>query len=135
MREIMKKIFILLASMFLLIGCVESVAVLGTGAANGKVVQSSIQSGASYGIKKITGKTPLDHVISHAKKNKVLKKEDPCSSFENKNALKTCLMVEKKIISKQIKTEKKNSFNKPSKKLTSSLQLSINEKSKIKYLD
>jgi hypothetical protein len=44
-------------------------------------------------------------------------------------------MVEKKIISKQIKTEKKNSFNKPSKKLTSSLQLSINEKSKIKYLD
>ena len=121
--------------MFLLIGCVESVAVLGTGAANGKVVQSSIQSGASYGIKKITGKTPLDHVISHAKKNKVLKKEDPCSSFENKNALKTCLMVEKKIISNKVNIKEKKSSNKSSNELTSSLQSSINEKFNIKYLD
>ena len=52
----MRKIFILLVSMLLLVGCVESVAVIGTGAANGKVVQSSIQSGASYGLKKIKGK-------------------------------------------------------------------------------
>ena len=51
----MKKLFILLASMFLLVGCVESVALMGGGAVNGKVVQSSFKSGASYGIKKITG--------------------------------------------------------------------------------
>jgi|TARA_B100001093_G_scaffold285809_1_gene273023 hypothetical protein len=131
----MKKIFILFTSMFLLVGCVESVAVFGTGAANGKVVQSSLQSGASYGVKKISGKTPLDHAISYVKKDLNQKKDDTCSSFANKKDPKHCLMVEKKIISKQIKTEKKNSFNKPSKKLTSSLQLSINEKSKIKYLD
>mgnify|MGYP006085497949 CR=1 FL=1 len=48
----MKKIFILLTSMFLLAGCIESVVVLGGGATNGKIVQSSIQSAASYGMKK-----------------------------------------------------------------------------------
>ena len=71
----MRKIFILLTSMFLLAGCVESVAVIGTGAANGKVVQSSIQSGASYGVKKITGKTPLNHAISYVKKDTNKKKK------------------------------------------------------------
>ena len=44
-------------------------------------------------------------------------------------------MVEKKIISKQVKIEEKKSSNKPTKEFASSLQLSINEKSKIKYLD
>ena len=55
----MKKIFVLLGSMFLLVGCVESVAVMGTGAANGKIVQSSFNTGISYGIKAQTGKTPM----------------------------------------------------------------------------
>jgi hypothetical protein len=44
-------------------------------------------------------------------------------------------MVEKKKISKQVNLEEKKSSNKPSKKLASSIQFSINEKSKIKYLD
>ena len=44
-------------------------------------------------------------------------------------------MVEKKIISKEIKIEEKKSSKRPSKEVTSSLQFSINEKSKIKYLD
>ena len=48
----MKKIFILLTLMILLVGCVESVAVIGTGATNGKIVQSTLQTGLSYEIKK-----------------------------------------------------------------------------------
>jgi hypothetical protein len=131
----MRKIFILLVSMLLLVGCVESVAVIGTGAANGKVVQSSIQSGASYGVKKITGKTPLNHAVSYAKKNTNIEKKNSCSSFADKKDLELCLTVEKKIISKQIKIEEKKSSNKPSKEFTSSLQSSIDKKSKIKYLD
>ena len=131
----MRKIFILLVSMLLLVGCVESVAVIGTGAANGKVVQSSIHSGASYGVKKITGKTPLNHAVSYAKKNINIEKKNSCSSFANKKDLELCLSVEKKIISKQIKIEEKKSSNKPSKEFTSSLQSSIDKKSKIKYLD
>jgi hypothetical protein len=131
----MRKIFILLASMPLLAGCIESVAVIGTGAANGKVVQSSIHSGASYGVKKITGKTPLNHAVSYAKKNTNIEKKNSCSSLANKKHLELCLTVEKKIISKQIKIEEKKSSNKPSKEFTSSLQSSIDKKSKIKYLD
>jgi len=44
-------------------------------------------------------------------------------------------MVEKRIISKQAKIEEKESLNKHSIEGISSLQSSINEKFKIKYLD
>jgi|TARA_B110000259_G_scaffold173916_1_gene207693 hypothetical protein len=131
----MKKIFILLISMFLLVGCIGQIALFGGGAANGKLVQSSINSLASYGIKKNTGRSPLEHAMGYAKEEKTLEKKDSCSSFVDKKSLEICLMVEKRIISKQAKIKEKKSFNKPSKKLTSSLQSSINKKSQIKYLD
>ena len=70
----MKKIFILLISMFLLVGCIGQIALFGGGAANGKLVQSSINSLASYGIKKNTGKSPLEHAMSYANKEKTLEK-------------------------------------------------------------
>ena len=138
----MKKLFILLVPIFLLVSCVEQVAVLGTGATNGKVFQTSLQSGVSLGIKKTTGKTPFGHTLSYVKKNKNLHKKNKtldeknsCSSFVNKKELEICLIVEKRIISQHTKLEEKKSLNKPSKEFASSLQLSINERSKIKYLD
>lgn len=130
----MKKIFILLASMFLLVGCVESVAVFGTGAANGKVVQSSLQTGVSFGIKQQTGKTPLEHAIAYARKNEPLEKGS-CSSSTNKKDLDICLTIKERIITGKEKIKKREFYYKPSKELTTSLQYSINEKSKIKYLD
>ena len=51
----MKKIFFLISIIFLLNGCAQSIALLGTsasGASSGKIVQSSINSVTSYGIKK-----------------------------------------------------------------------------------
>ena len=60
----MKKILVLLTTMFLLNGCVESVALLGPtigGASNGKMLQSSLTSVVSYGVKNQTGKAPLEH--------------------------------------------------------------------------
>ena len=131
----MKKIFILLTSMFLLVGCIEQIALFGGGAANGKLVQSSINSLASYGIKKNTGKSPLEHAMSYANKEKTLEKKDSCSSFVDKKSLEICLMVEKRIISNQAKIKEKESTNKASKDLTITLQSSINKRSKIKYLD
>ena len=131
----MKKIFILLTLMILLVGCVESVAVIGTGATNGKIVQSTLQTGLSYEIKKKTGKTPLQHTLNFAKKNKTTDKKIPCSSFVDNKDLEICLKVEKRITSKHAKLKEKESFNKSSKELASSLQFSINERSKIKYLD
>jgi len=130
----MKKIFILLASMFLLSGCIESLVTIGGGAANGKLSQSALQSAASYGIKKTTGKTPIGHAINLVKKENS-RENKSCSTFDNKKDLELCLMLEKRISSKQAKVEEKKYLNKTSKELTSSLQFSINEKSKIKYLD
>ena len=80
---IMKKILLLLSTIFLLNGCAESLALLGPGASNGKFVQSSLNSAISYGVKKQTGKTPLEHAIAYAEtKNPERKKETCISSFE-----------------------------------------------------
>ena len=79
----MEKILLLLSTIFLLNGCAESLALLGPGASNGRFVQSSLNSAISYGVKKQTGKTPLEHAIAYAKeKNPERKKETCISSFE-----------------------------------------------------
>ena len=80
---LMKKILLLLSTIFLLTGCAESLALLGSGASNGRFVQSSLNSAISYGVKKQTGKTPLEHAIAYAEeKNPERKKETCISSFE-----------------------------------------------------
>jgi len=79
----MKKLLLLLSTIFLLNGCAESLALLGPGASNGRFVQSSLNSAISYGVKKQTGKTPLEHAIAYAEeKNPERKKETCISSFE-----------------------------------------------------
>ena len=131
----MKKIFILLASMFLLVGCVESVAVIGTGAANGKIVQSSLKEAVSYGIKKGTGKSPIEHALAYAKEKNPEKKKEPCVSFVKQTNSEICLIVKKQIALTQVKIKEKKLFDKSLKELTLSLRSTIKEKSKIKYLD
>ena len=79
----MKKILLFLSTIFLLNGCAESLALLGSGASNGRLVQSSLNSAISFGVKKQTGKTPLEHAIAYAEeKNPERKKETCISSFE-----------------------------------------------------
>ena len=79
----MKKISLLLSTIFLLNGCAESLALIGPGASNGRFFQSSLNSAISYGVKKQTGKTPLEHAIAYAEeKNPERKKETCISSFE-----------------------------------------------------
>ena len=103
----MKKILLLSSTIFLLNGCAESLALLGSGASNGRLVQSSLNSVISYGVKKQTGKTPLEHAIAYAEeKNPKRKKETCISSFEITRSefctiakkeikLKSTVMVEK----------------------------------------
>ena len=82
---------------FLLNGCAESLALLGPGASNGRLVQSSLNSAISYGVKKQTGKTPLEHAISYAEeKNPERKKETCISSFEITRS-EFCTIVKKQI--------------------------------------
>ena len=135
----MRKIFVLLTTLLLLSGCAESVALLGGSvgsASNGKILQSSFNSIASYGIKKQTGKGPLEHVISYAEKMNPEKKKEPCLSFIEKTNSEICLIVKKQIDLTKTKIFDKNKKEKDSlKDLTSSLKSNIEQKSKIKYLD
>ena len=93
----MKKILLLFSTTFLLSGCAESLALLGPGASNGRLVQSSFNSAISYGVKKQTGKTPLEHAIAYAEeKNPERKKETCISSFEITKS-EFCTIVKKQI--------------------------------------
>ena len=130
----MRKILGLLITLFLLNGCAESVALLGTGASNGKIVQSSFNSVISYGVKKQTGKTPLGHAIAYAEEKNPKKKKEPCLSFVEKTNSEICALLKKQLKltkSKILMKSKENSL----KDLASLLQLNINKKSKIRHLD
>ena len=108
----MKKISVLLASMFLLVGCAESMALLGpiTGASNGKILQSSLNSAVSYGVKKQTGKTPMQHALTYAEEKNPNKKKQKCISFIEKTNSEACMIAKKQItlthaaLSKKIST-------------------------------
>ena len=130
----MSKILSLLITFLFLNGCAQSVALLGTSASNGKVVQSSFNQVISYGVKKQTGKTPIEHAIAYAGEKKPEKKKEPCLSFVEKTNSELCALLKKQLKltkSKILMKSKENSI----KDLTSSLQLNINKKSKIKHLD
>ena len=133
----MKKVFFLLSSLFLLNGCAESVALLGTsvgGASNGKMLQSSLNSAISYGVKKETGKGPLEHAVAYAEKLNPEKKKEPCLSFIKKTNTEICAIVKKQLNLTKSKIIN-GTRNESLKDLTSSLQPTIDTNSKIKYLD
>ena len=95
----MKKLPFLLLLFFLLNGCAESIALLGTSASNGRFVQSSLNSAISYGVKKQTGKTPLQHAIAYAEKKNPENKRETCISFIEKTRSEFCTVVKKQILS------------------------------------
>ena len=96
----MKKVFFLLSSLFLLNGCAESIALLSGsvgGASSGKILQSSLNSAISYGVKKQTGKSPLEHVLAYAEEKNPEKKKETCVSFVEKTRSEFCTIVKKQI--------------------------------------
>jgi len=157
----MKKVFFLLSTVLLLNGCAESVALLGTsvgGASNGKILQSSLNSVISYGVKKKTGKTPLEHALTYAEEKNPEKKQETCISFIEKTRSEFCTIVNKQIsltniavkektleivkkYPKNNKIEEKNftssffQIKKSPRELAIALQTKIKEKSKNKSLN
>ena len=87
---------------------------MGTGAANGNIVQSSIRSAASYGIKKQTGKTPLEHAITYAEKYNPNNKKEKCVEFLEASSSIVCAIAKNRVAEYRSK---------------------INNRSKIKNLD
>ena len=96
----MKKVFFLLSIVFLLNGCAESVALLGSsvgGASSGKMLQSSLNSAISYGVKQQTGNTPLGHVLAYAEEKNPEKKQETCISFIERTRSEFCTILNKQI--------------------------------------
>ncbi len=87
----------MLTTILLLNGCAESLALLGSGASNGRIVQSSLNSAISYGIKKQTGKTPLEHAIAYAEEINPERKKETCISHLEITRSEICTIVKKQI--------------------------------------
>ncbi len=106
----MKKVFFLLSSLLLLNGCAESVALLGSsvgGVSNGKMLQSSLNSVISYGVKRQTGKSPLEHALAYAEEKNPEKRKETCISFIERTRSEFCTILNKKISSTNIAAKKK----------------------------
>ena len=132
----MKKALISLLFLFLLNGCAESIALLGTGASNGRIVQSSLNSAISYGLKTRTGKTPLEHAIAYAEKKNPSKKKETCISSIERTRSEFCTIAKKHISSTTNALKEKTSKiikNYP-KEITNSLLIAAKEISLIENI-
>ena len=73
----MKKIFFVIVATLFLNGCFQMVAFAPsviTGAATGKMAQSTLSYAFNYGVQEATGKTAFEHAISVLKNDKVIAK-------------------------------------------------------------
>ncbi len=78
-----RKVLFLIFSSFFLAGCfAESLTLVqsGVGASQGRVIQSAISPAVSLGIKKTTGRFPIEHIIKKEQK-RIAKK---ALNFEDK---------------------------------------------------
>ena len=94
----MKKITGLMFILVFLTGCVESVALIGPVSGSGNIAQSALSSSISYGVKKQTGKSPMEHAIAYAEKHNPEKKKSKCVSFIEKTNSEICEAVKKNIV-------------------------------------
>ena len=133
----MKKILGLLLGLTLLTSCAESLALLGptsSAVTGGNIAQSTFSTALNYGVKKQTGKSPMEHAITYAEEMNPNKKKEPCLSFFEKTNSEICTIVKKQLKITKSKILKK-SKERSTKDLTSSLQPKVNKNYKIQYLD
>ena len=132
----MKKILVLLSTIFLLNGCAESLALLGTSTSNGKIVQSSLNSAISYGVKKQTGKTPLEHAVAYAERINPEKKQETCISSIERTRSEFCTIVKKQISLTSTALKEKTSVivKKYPKEISVSIQAKVKESSLIESI-
>ena len=106
-----RRITFLILSGFFLSGCfAESMTLVqsGIGASQGRILQSTVSPAVSYGVKKATGKFPIEHIIMKEKKRLAKK----TSEFETKvieSAKKKIKASKEKIL--PIKDNIKNKVN------------------------
>ena len=94
----MKKITGLIITLTLLSGCAESLALLGPMSGSGNMAQSALSSSISYGVKKQTGKSPMEHAIAYAEEHNPEKKKSKCVTFIKSTNSEICEAVKKNIL-------------------------------------
>tara|TARA_B000000532_G_C18549686_1_gene269384 strand:- start:126 stop:512 length:387 start_codon:yes stop_codon:yes gene_type:complete len=83
-----------------LTGCAESIAFLGpasTSLSGGNLAQSTVSSAVSFGVKKQTGKSPMEHAMVYAKKHNPEMKKSKCVSFLDSTESEICEAIKKNI--------------------------------------
>ncbi len=105
----MRKIIINLTLLFFVTGCAESVALLGpasTAFGGGNVIQSSVSSAVTYGVKKQTGKSPFEHIVSYSEKQNPERKKEKCVSFLESTTSEVCAIAKKRLAELKNKVQK-----------------------------
>ena len=135
----MKKYFFLLTSFLLLVGCAETLALLGPASSvvkGGNIVQSSLSSAANFGIKRKTGKTPVQHILAYAEEKNPKKEKKRCISFIEQTNSEACMIVNKQIATTKAAVVKKinSTQNFVKEKSQVVLEKTFEDKNKTKYL-
>ena len=105
----MKKILVLLFFGLFLTGCYSSSLTMvgpATGVASGKVAETAVSSSLNYAVKKQTGKTATEHILSESQNRKIAQtkaKINPCKTNES-----LCVMLKTRVNRMQKKLSGKN---------------------------
>ena len=96
----MRKILISLVLTLFVTGCAETMALLGpasTSIGGGNVAQSAISTAINYGVKKQTGKSPMEHAIAYAEKHNPERKKVKCVNFLEITENEVCSLLKKRV--------------------------------------
>ena len=101
----MNKISRLIFTLILLTGCGQSLALLGpasTSVTGGNLAQSALSSAVSFGVKKQTGKSPMEHAMVYAKKHNPEMKKSKCIEFIDATRSEICEAVKEYFGNKRV---------------------------------
>ena len=93
----LRKILLSLFLSALVTGCAETMALIGPSLGNGKIAQSAVSTTVSYGVKKQTGKSPMEHAISYAEKHNPERKKVKCVNFLEITENEVCSILKKRV--------------------------------------
>ena len=105
----MSRILILLILGLFLTGCYSSALTMvgpATGVASGKIGESALSSSLNYAVKKQTGKSATEHILSESQNKKIAQtksKINPCKTNES-----LCVMLKTRVNQMQKKLSGKN---------------------------
>ena len=96
----MKKVSLSIGLAILLTGCAETMALLGpasTSMGGGNMAQSVVSTAVNFGVKKQTGKSPMEHAIAYAEKHNPERKKVKCVNFLEITETEVCSLLKKRV--------------------------------------